>query len=243
MQTIPIRVAESGGSIPLTVSGDESAIALQIEQVRTVEAISPTIEVERIEGGVQVTVEDYRHDPQTATVLDGQPGPQGPQGARGETGATGPTGERGPAGEQGPQGDPGPQGPKGEDGFGVPPGGDVGQVLAKNSGTDYDVEWVDQSGGDVGPYIQYGQEIDDIGATGTYSDTDVTFPVPFKAGTVPFVLVGLGAKQITNKNAGQTVVWLMKETVTNTGFTARFVNASNNNFKPTICWIAIGERA
>lgn len=30
---------------------------------------------------------------------------------------------------------------------GVPTGGTTGQVLAKNSGTDYDTEWVDQSGG------------------------------------------------------------------------------------------------
>ena len=32
-------------------------------------------------------------------------------------------------------------------GVGVPAGGTTGQVLAKNSGTDYDTEWVDQTGG------------------------------------------------------------------------------------------------
>ena len=74
-----------------------------------------------------------------------------------------------------------------------------------------------------------------------WSDSSAYFRVYCLA--VPFVLLGLGAKQITNKNAGQTVVWLMKDTVTNEGFTARFVNASSNNFKPTICWLAIGERA
>lgn len=36
------------------------------------------------------------------------------------------------------------------DGVGVPTGGTAGQVLAKASGTDYDTEWVDQSGGDSG---------------------------------------------------------------------------------------------
>ena len=35
----------------------------------------------------------------------------------------------------------------GEDGVGVPAGGTTGQVLAKASGTDYDTEWVNQSGG------------------------------------------------------------------------------------------------
>lgn len=39
---------------------------------------------------------------------------------------------------------PGPQGPAGQ---GVPTGGTIGQVLAKASGTDYDTEWVNQSGG------------------------------------------------------------------------------------------------
>ena len=50
-------------------------------------------------------------------------------------GATGPTG---------PQGATGPAGPSG---VGVPTGGTTGQVLAKASGTDFDTEWVNQSGG------------------------------------------------------------------------------------------------
>jgi len=50
-------------------------------------------------------------------------------------------------GIQGPPGATGPAGPAGADGIGVPAGGTTGQVLAKNSGTDYDTEWVDQTGG------------------------------------------------------------------------------------------------
>lgn len=67
----------------------------------------------------------------------------------------------------GPPGPPGPQGPPGADGTvsfdeltpaqreslrgeGVPAGGTTGQVLAKSSNTDYDTEWVDQSGGGGG---------------------------------------------------------------------------------------------
>lgn len=92
----------------------------------------------------------------------GTPGPQGPQGPQGETGPQGPQGpagadgvtptigengnwylgeadtgkpSRGEKGEQGAQGLPGPTGP------GVPTGGTTGQVLSKNSDSDYDTVW------------------------------------------------------------------------------------------------------
>ena len=86
----------------------------------------------------------------------GATGPQGPEGPKGDTGATGPAGPagpQGPIGEQGPQGPEGPAGPKGdpgEPGPGVPAGGVAGQVLTKKSGTDYDTEWKDPSGGGSG---------------------------------------------------------------------------------------------
>lgn len=51
------------------------------------------------------------------------------------------------------KGDTGAQGAagtNGTNGVGVPTGGSVGQVLAKASGTDYDTEWVNQSGGGGG---------------------------------------------------------------------------------------------
>lgn len=49
---------------------------------------------------------------------------------KGDTGATGATGPTGPAGSDG------------ADGAGVPIGGTTGQVLSKNSNTDFDTEWV-----------------------------------------------------------------------------------------------------
>lgn len=76
--------------------------------------------------------------PQGATGATGATGPMGPQGATGATGATGPAG---PQGETGATGATGPAGP------GVPTGGTAGQVLAKKSGSDYDTQWVNQSGG------------------------------------------------------------------------------------------------
>lgn len=53
---------------------------------------------------------------------------------------------RGPQGVQGNpgvDGNDGAPGTDGADGVGVPVGGTVGQLLAKNSGTDFDTEWVD----------------------------------------------------------------------------------------------------
>jgi hypothetical protein len=79
-------------------------------------------------------------------------GPQGPQGARGPTGPQGPVGfvgSRGDIGYTGSQGIPGPTGPSGgptgptgPSGPGIPVGGTVGQILAKASNTDYDVDWI-----------------------------------------------------------------------------------------------------
>ena len=54
---------------------------------------------------------------------------------------------KGPQGIQGIQGD---AGATGSAGVGVPTGGTTGQVLAKNSATNYDTEWVDQTGGGGG---------------------------------------------------------------------------------------------
>jgi hypothetical protein len=53
----------------------------------------------------------------------------------------GDTGPQGPQGKQGPTGAPGPAGPGGA------PGGTPGQVVAKKSITNYDTEWIDNSGG------------------------------------------------------------------------------------------------
>lgn len=47
-------------------------------------------------------------------------------------------------------------GPKGDAGIGVPTGGTTGQVLAKNSNTDFDTEWVDQTGGSGGGVTDHG---------------------------------------------------------------------------------------
>jgi Collagen triple helix repeat (20 copies) len=87
-----------------------------------------------------------------ATGSQGPPGPEGDPGPTGPAGADstvpGPQGPAGPQGIQGPQGIPGTTGATGDTGPagpGVAAGGTTGQVLAKNSVTDYDTEWVDQT--------------------------------------------------------------------------------------------------
>lgn len=68
------------------------------------------------------------------------------------------SGERGATGATGSTGATGADGADGADGVGVPAGGTVGQVLAKNSGTDYDTEWVDQTGGSADLISLYHQD-------------------------------------------------------------------------------------
>ena len=68
----------------------------------------------------------------------------GPQGSAGPTGPTGPTGSTGSTGSTGPTGSTGSTGstgPTGPTGVGVQSGGFSGQVLEKNSSTDYDTQW------------------------------------------------------------------------------------------------------
>lgn len=96
----------------------------------------------------------------------GETGPQGPRGIQGIQGETGPQGVQGIQGVQGEKGDTGATGAtgaQGAPGVGVPTGGTTGQVLKKKSGTDYDTEWADESGGGSGSTVSVTQ----IQSTGT----------------------------------------------------------------------------
>ena len=54
---------------------------------------------------------------------------------------------KGPKGDKGEQGEPGPAGQDGANGQGVPAGGTTGQVLSKNSDSNYDTSWISLSQG------------------------------------------------------------------------------------------------
>jgi len=74
----------------------------------------------------------------------------------------------GTVGPAGPKGDAGTNGTNGTNGQGVPTGGTTGQVLAKKTGTNYDTEWVAQTGG---------------GGSGTVTSVTGTAPIAVATGT------------------------------------------------------------
>ena len=82
----------------------------------------------------------------------GTPGSIGPTGLQGSIGNTGPTGLQGSIGNTGPTGS-GVTGATGPTGPGIPSGGSAGNVLTKNSSTNYDVIWSAPSGGALSGYI------------------------------------------------------------------------------------------
>ena len=90
----------------------------------------------------------------TRTSIRGATGPAGPQGDQGPAGADGAKGAKGDKGDTGATGATGATGPQGPAGPGVPAGGTTGQVLKKKSGSDYDTEWANESGGgsSIDPY-------------------------------------------------------------------------------------------
>lgn len=112
------------------------------------DGVSPTAMVEQT-GDNEATIYVTDASGTTAAVLTGEAGPQGPQGEPGPQGKPGKDGTEGPQGPQGEPGKDGETGATGPAGPGVATGGTAGQVLTKKSGTDYDTEWQDPSGGSV----------------------------------------------------------------------------------------------
>jgi hypothetical protein len=100
--------------------------------------------------------------PQGEQGPQGNVGPQGTQGPQGPQGEKGDTGEKGDQGNVGPQGTQGPKGDQGDPGPGVAVGGTTGQVLVKQSATNYDTGWSDPSlvGGAARPLLTAGAHLD-----------------------------------------------------------------------------------
>ena len=128
-------------------------------------------------------------------------------------GPQGPTGATGPAGADGADG---------ADGIGVDAGGTTGQVLAKASNTDYDTEWVDQTGGGGTPggsdtQVQFNDGGSFAGDSGlTYDDAAGALTVGGKTVTTDAPIINLSQ---TWNNAATTFTGL-KLNVTNTASAA-----------------------
>jgi hypothetical protein len=118
------------------------------------------------------------------------------------------TGATGPPGAAGSTGPAGPTGPTGATGAGVPTGGTTGQVLEKNSSTNYDTSWVTPTGGGGGPAGLLGSASITAGFTTTSSTpvqvTGLTVTVTVPAGGRS-VKVTAFAPQIYNNNSSQYV--------------------------------------
>ena len=71
--------------------------------------------------------------------MQGSPGLKGDPGPAGAAGSQGDIGPMGPGGSQGTTGPAGPVGPAGQ---GVPPGGNLGDVLTKSAAPDYTTNWI-----------------------------------------------------------------------------------------------------
>jgi len=124
-------------------------------------------------------------DNQGATGPQGPPGPQGPAGPQGTTGATGP---QGPTGATGTTGAQGPTGPTGATGPGVATGGTTGQVLTKNSATNYDTGWttpLSQATADA-RYLQLsGGTLSGVLVAGTFTEiAEIATPATPAAGKI-----------------------------------------------------------
>lgn len=58
--------------IRLGVPAGDEAVGLQVEELSVVHAVSPKVDAERVSDGVEITVEDYREQPQTVKLNDGE---------------------------------------------------------------------------------------------------------------------------------------------------------------------------
>jgi hypothetical protein len=107
-------------------------------------------------------------------------------------------------------GTPGPAGPAGPAGPGVPTGGTTGQILAKIDGTNYNTEWVDQSGAVVWGDI-----------TGTLSSqTDLQTALDLKAPLASPALTGVPtaptAATLTSTTQLATTAFVQQELLSGT---------------------------
>lgn len=73
-----------------------------------------------------------------------------------------------------------------------------------------------------------------------YVDVAVTFAKAFDAGVVPIVLVSFGKDTATSDQyVGRISAYVVNDSVTNTGFTARICSQTSNSYSIRLRWIAV----
>jgi hypothetical protein len=120
---------------------------------------------------------DYNIHWMDITTISGTSGTSGTSGLSGTSGTSGIAGTSGTSGIEGTSGTSGLAGTSGTSGYSIPTGGTAGQVLSKIDGTDYNVEWVDMTGGgstgSTFPYTGTASFIGDITLDGKMIQGDV----------------------------------------------------------------------
>ena len=147
-----LSVNEDGTQMEWKPATSASGVSASVEQTET----GATITITDASGTTTATVENGPVGPKGDPGDPGPKGDPGDPGPKGDPGEPGPKGDPGEPGPKGDQGDPGPKGDPGPAGHGVPAGGTAGQVLTKKSGTDYDTEWKEPTGGGASEFIMFG---------------------------------------------------------------------------------------
>ena len=115
------------------------------------------------------------------TGATGPAGATGPQGPQGDAGPQGPQGDAGATGATGATGSAGATGATGSAGAGVATGGTSGQVLTKNSGTNYDTGWATPA---VPAGVATGGLTGQVLTKNSYTDYDTLWATPSTDGLV-----------------------------------------------------------
>jgi hypothetical protein len=87
--------------------------------------------------------------------------------------------------------------------------------------------------------IQYGVTSKYTVPANSTLDAEITFPVAYATGVVPFVVAG-SQSDASNINNGSLFMTVIKASITNTGFSVRFWGNSANNKEHAVAWFSIG---
>lgn len=113
----------------------------------------------------------------------------------------------------------------------VPAGGSSGQVLAKSSGTDYDVGWVNQSGGG-GASLQVVSGTKDNQSVSSSSYVGVLIDISVPTGYTPIGIVGVHLANASSSGTGVTLASIAQFYVSsNTQAYVRIKNPSSSALK------------